>query len=111
MTKDKKSLIKKVLCQPKKYAIKFVMNRYKYQIAERDRKLRNSISTKCILTPKIKTIDELIKICNEFDLLICGSDQIWNPNWYDKFYFADYTGITATRISYAPSMGVNTIPD
>ena len=111
VTKDKKSFIRKVLYQPKKYAIKFAMNRYKYQIAERDRKLRNSITTKCILTPEIKTIDELIKICNEFDLLICGSDQIWNPNWYDKFYFADYTGITATRISYAPSMGVNAIPD
>lgn len=109
--KDKKSFIRKLLYQPKKYAIKFAMNRYKYQIAERDRKLRNSITTKCILTPEIKTIDELIKICNEFDLLICGSDQIWNPNWYDKFYFADYTGITTNRISYAPSMGVNAIPD
>lgn len=109
--KDKKSFIRKLLYQPKKYAIKFAMNRYKYQITERDRKLRNSITTKCILTPEIKTIDELIKICNEFDLLICGSDQIWNPNWYDKFYFADYTGITTNRISYAPSMGVNAIPD
>lgn len=62
------------------------MNRYKTKIAERDRKLRNSIITKCILTSEIETIDELVKICNEFDLLICGSDQIWNPNWYDKFY-------------------------
>jgi len=111
VTKDKKSFIRKVLYQPKKYAIKFAMNRYKTKIAERDRKLRNSIITKCILTSEIETIDELVKICNEFDLLICGSDQIWNPNWYDKFYFADYTGITTDRISYAPSMGVNTIPD
>lgn len=111
VTKEKKSFISKLFYQPKKYAIKFAMNKYKSQIAKRDSKLRNSINTKCILTPRIKTIDELVKICNKFDLLICGSDQIWNPNWYDKFYFADYTEITTNRISYAPSMGVNAIPD
>lgn len=111
VTKSKKSFIRKALYQPKKYAIKFALNRYKPQIIERDKKLRNSITTKCILTSKIKTTDELVKICNGFDLLICGSDQIWNPNWYDKFYFADYAGITTNRISYAPSMGVNAIPD
>lgn len=111
VSKEKKPFIRKLLYQPKKYAIKFALNRYKSRIVERDRKLSNSISTKCILTPKIETIDELIKTCNEFDLLICGSDQIWNPNWYDKFYFADYDGITTNRISYAPSMGVNAIPD
>ncbi|HFI0633002.1 TPA: polysaccharide pyruvyl transferase family protein [Streptococcus suis] len=109
--REKKFFIRKLLYQPKKYAIKFAMNRYKYKIAERDRKLRNSIVTKCNLTPEIKSIDELVKTCNEFDLLICGSDQIWNPNWYDKFYYADYNGIFADRISYAPSMGVNAIPD
>lgn len=111
VSKEKKTFIRKLLYQPKKYAIKFALNRYKSRIVERDRKLSNLISTKCILTPKIETIDELIKTCNEFDLLICGSDQIWNPNWYDKFYFADYDGITTNRISYAPSMGVNAIPD
>ena len=67
VTKDKKSFIRKVFYQPKKYAIKFAMNRYKTKIAERDRKLRNSIITKCILTSEIETIDELVKICNEFD--------------------------------------------
>lgn len=111
VTKEKKPFIRKLLNQPKKYAVKFAMNRYKYKIAERDRKLRNSIITKCILTPEIKTIDELVKTCNKFDLLICGSDQIWNPNWYDKFYYADYEDIKTNRISYAPSMGVNAIPD
>lgn len=109
--KNKKSFIRKVLYQPKNCAIKLVMNKYKYQIAERDRKLRNSITAKCILTPEVKTIDELVKICNEFDLLICGSDQIWNPNWYDKFYFADYAEVITNRISYGPSIGVNKIPD
>lgn len=37
------------------------------------------------------------------------SDQIWNPNWYHRFYYADYDQIQSRIISYAPSMGVNAI--
>lgn len=49
--------------------------------------------------------------CNEFDLLICGSDQIWNPNWFNDFYFANFPDITTPKISYAPSIGVKHLPD
>lgn len=48
---------------------------------------------------------------NSFDLLVSGSDQIWNPNWYHRFYYADYEGVVTHRISYAPSMGVKKILD
>lgn len=108
--KEKKSLLRKIFYQPKKYIIKVGISRYKSKIAIRDKKLRKSIVSKCILTPRISTIDDLVRTCNEFDLLICGSDQIWNPNWYDRFYYADYPGIMTKRISYAPSLGVNSIP-
>ena len=111
LKKEKKSLIKRLAHQPKKYAIKFLLKKYQNEIAMRDKKLAAAISSNCILTAKIKNISELINVCNDFDLLICGSDQIWNPNWYDRFYFADYDGVVTRRISYAPSMGVNAIPD
>lgn len=111
VVKEKKSLLKKIANQPKKFAIKYAMNKYKTDIQMRDRKLTSAISNKCILTPRISSEEELIDVCNGFDLLICGSDQIWNPNWYDRFYFADYDGIKTPRISYAPSMGVNAIPN
>lgn len=87
------------------------MIRFKSEIAEREKKLSNAISDNCNLTSRINSEQELIEVCNTFDLLICGSDQIWNPNWYDRFYYADYNEICAVRISYACSMGVNTIPD
>lgn len=109
--KEKKNLLRKILYQPRKYIIKIGMVKYKKKIAERDNKIRNSILSKCILTPEVTTIDGLIKTCNEFDILICGSDQIWNPNWYDNFYYANYNGIQVKRISYAPSLGVNSIPN
>lgn len=108
--KEKKSFIKKLLYQPEKYAIKIAMKRYEPKIEKRNRKIFNAVCSNCIFTPQIKNTEELISVCNTFDLLICGSDQIWNPNWYDRFYFADYDGINTKCISYAPSMGVNTIP-
>ena len=111
LIKEKKSLIKKLVYQPKKYVVKFLLKRYQAEITVRDKKLAAAISRNCILTNKIQNISELINVCNRFDLLICGSDQIWNPNWYDRFYFADYDGVVTRRISYAPSMGVNAIPD
>lgn len=109
--REKKPFIKRLLYQPEKYAIKIALKRYEPEIEKRDRKIFNAICNNCILTPQIKTIEELISVCNTFDLLICGSDQIWNPNWYDRFYFADYDGINTRCISYAPSMGVNAIPE
>lgn len=54
--------------------------------------------------------DTFSKTCNEFDLLICGSDQIWSPYWYNDFYFANFPDITVPKISYAPSIGVKEIP-
>lgn len=108
--KENKSLLQKIVNQPKKIAVKYAMHKYKSDIEIRNEKLVLAIRNKCILTSKIKSEEELISVCNSFDLLICGSDQIWNPNWYDRFYFADYDGIKTKRISYAPSMGVNSIP-
>lgn len=109
--KERKSILKKIIYQPKKYAIKYALNKYANDITSRNRKLTNAVKRNCILTSKITNIRQLIDICNSFELLICGSDQIWNPNWYDRFYFADYDGLRTRRISYAPSMGVNAIPD
>lgn len=44
---------------------------------------------------------------NEYDILICGSDQIWNPistGENDPIYFLDF-GNTVCRFSYAASSG------
>lgn len=49
---------------------------------------------------------------NDFDILICGSDQIWNP-FYNKDMIT-YTGAFAKnvkKISYAASIGINQIPE
>lgn len=106
-----RNLIEKIKNQPGKYARKYALHKYRSQIAKRNQKMADEIRQNCILTDRIQDDKEFIDICNKFDLLICGSDQIWNPNWYHKFYYADYSDISTSRISYAPSMGVNNIPE
>lgn len=108
--KNRRTFWERVAFQPEKYAEKFARRVFfKDKIAIRNKKLANAIQKNCVLTKKCENEKILIEIFNSFDLLISGSDQIWNPNWYHRFYFADYDGVTTRRISYAPSMGVTTI--
>lgn len=48
----------------------------------------------------------------EFDCLIAGSDQIWNPYWEgtQPVYFMEYVP-AEKRTAYAASFGVSSIPD
>lgn len=108
---ERKNWIRKLVYMPRKLVVNYAISKYRNEIEERDNKLTIAIQKNCILTSKVKNLNELINICNSYDLLICGSDQIWNPNWYNRFYFADYDEIKTRRIAYAPSMGVNAISD
>lgn len=59
--------------------------------------------TKLYTTQSIKAVNEMA------DILICGSDQIWNPGWWCKEYFLGFTKLP--KISYAASCGVNTFTE
>lgn len=55
--------------------------------------------------------DDLKQIESSFDLLISGSDQVWNPKWLIQFeglwdlYFLRFAGKGTRCISYAASFG------
>lgn len=44
------------------------------------------------------------------DILICGSDQIWNPVWLNPAYFLNFAPKGKKRIAYAPSLGIREMP-
>ncbi|MBQ2700063.1 MAG: polysaccharide pyruvyl transferase family protein [Clostridia bacterium] len=44
----------------------------------------------------------------EADLLLVGSDQIWNPIWLNPVYFGTFTH--KPKAAYAPSLGVGALP-
>ncbi len=45
----------------------------------------------------------------DFDVLVCGSDQVWSPVWLNPAYFLDFTD--KPKVSYAPSLGVKEMPN
>lgn len=61
--------------------------------------------------PRRYTVEELADDVSELDMLICGSDQIWNPSvqrGLDPVYFLHFSAAESLcRISYAPSFGKN----
>ena len=53
---------------------------------------------------------ELRAAAEQYDVLICGSDQIWNPVWLNPAYFLTFAPEKARKIAYAASLGVSTLP-
>ena len=56
---------------------------------------------------------KLPDISKRYNAVICGSDQIWNPDITDTdlSYFLDFCGKNTRRISYAPSFGIDNFSD
>lgn len=92
-------------------ALMKAQKKYSNQLETRCHRLEQVIYDKCVLTEKAEDNIAFIRICNQFDLIICGSDQIWNPNWYHPYYYADFPEIKTKKVSYAPSIGIEEIPE
>ena len=63
-----------------------------------------------ILSPKCKNLKELRERSSDIDILVCGSDQIWNPVWLNPAYFGMFLPKEKKKIAYAPSLGIHTLP-
>lgn len=63
------------------------------------------------LTTTIEDSKELATVSKNFDIIIVGSDQVWNTNLtkYDPAYLLDFA--TCKKASYAASFGVSSVND
>ena len=59
----------------------------------------------------VQDINELSLITKDYETLVCGSDQIWAPNCYNPVYFASFANKGIRKVSYAASIGLNSIPE
>ena len=89
---------------------KIAFKKYASSFEERSKKFNSFIVEHCCLSRPIYSDKDYIEVCNQYDALIFGSDQIWNPNWMHPYYYADFDKINIPRISYAPSLGVADFP-
>ena len=57
-----------------------------------------------------RSAGELAQAADQYDVWICGSDQIWNPTKVGSelgVFLLDFAGPGNRKVSYAPSMGVS----
>lgn len=64
------------------------------------------------LSSKASSFDELNKLSESMDAVICGSDQVWNTEItnQDFHYFLDFVPHSVKKIAYAASFGQTQIP-
>lgn len=50
-------------------------------------------------------INETNIFYSEYDAIVCGSDQIWNPNWARRRCFLEFVPDEINKVIYAASLG------
>lgn len=80
---------------------------YSKQLKEKHKKFENFLESRCMLTPRYKNRQELLKNIPKSDVYISGSDQLWNvrADDFDSVYYYDFLADDCKRISYAASLG------
>lgn len=79
----------------------------------RSKKFRNFLQNHLQIGGKIfRSCGDLRSDLPSYDAFLCGSDQIWNPRCYgnDPTFFLAFAP-PCQRVSYAPSIGLSSIPD
>jgi hypothetical protein len=85
------------------------------KLKKRYQRFEDFVNRDMKLSPKFYgTYGALKDDAPEYDIYVCGSDQIWNPliykeKTYDPAFFADFAH-GGKRVAYAPSFGINEIP-
>lgn len=82
----------------------------KKSLDKKNKKFENFTNKYIQLTNQINK-EDLEELNSEYDNFIVGSDQIWNPNFFDETYFLNFVSSNKKLISYAPSFGVSEILD
>lgn len=81
---------------------------YKKQLMERQRLFEEFINKKFELSPRCRTEKDVERQADEYDCIICGSDQTWNldpaSRYQNAVYFLNFPK-HQKRISYATSFG------
>ena len=72
--------------------------------------IRSFYGRRMHLSPVCRSRGDLRKISGRYDLLLAGSDQIWNPVWLNPAYFLDFADPEMPRIAYAASLGISVVP-
>lgn len=62
-------------------------------------------------TKKCVSASDLFSLNEQYDIIACGSDQIWAPTRFNPHYYLDFAKEPARTLAYAPSIGLPSIDD
>jgi hypothetical protein len=91
------SYISIILPKEKKTRYSYSFIRFQYDFLKQSKRTYNA--------------ETLKKFNSKYEVFVCGSDQIWAPNVFDPVYFLSFVNDKKPKIAYAPSIGLNSIPD
>ncbi|MEA5111755.1 hypothetical protein SDC9_40152 [bioreactor metagenome] len=85
----------------------------KIQYAPMQKEKFNLFKRKYLSLSKSYNYESLSSITTEFDAIIVGSDQIWNPSQHKlgSYFLAHLDKFSGKRISYAPCCAFNKVED
>ncbi|SHJ97335.1 Polysaccharide pyruvyl transferase [Tangfeifania diversioriginum] len=91
--------------------VRKIIKKIKY--APRQKDAFELFKGKCFNLSEVISYVELSKITTEYDAIIVGSDQIWNPSQHKlaSYFLAHLNNYKGKRISYAPCCAFNKVED
>ena len=112
---EKLKKLKSIKIWKKHIAYRLFAKRVGFSCARRSReeKYNDFFEKNMKLSDRCVNREELLEVAKTYDYLVCGSDQIWNPNYLsgDYSYFLDFCNDVDKKIAYAPSIAVGKIKD
>lgn len=105
LSKTTKAFASKIRGKTKNFLNKDILN-------ARERRFKE-FSQNYINERQFSSLYEINEISDEFDYVITGSDQVWNPFTPEnekQYYFLQFVE-KEKRIAYAPSFGISEIPE
>lgn len=75
------------------------------------RKAFSIFNNEHISSTKPYTDDTISECVENYDIFVCGSDQIWHPKLFTSVYFLGFVPESKLKIAYAPSIALNFLTD
>ena len=85
------------------YEFVYKVSKVEEKIDKRILRFRKFIRKSIRLSTPCYTIEEVEVCTKDCDILLCGSDQIWNPLWTHPVFALNFGTKEQKRIAYAPS--------
>lgn len=85
------------------YEVWFRLRKVEQGFDIRIKRFLTFIRKNIVLSRQCYTKAEVEEECRDCELLVCGSDQIWNPLWFEDIYALNFGEPWQKKIAYAPS--------